>query len=153
MEIEHYLSNEQASISLGKRLASLCKNPAILTFSGAIGAGKTTLIRAFIKESGISGAIKSPTFSLVESYFLATHTIHHFDLYRINDIEELDYIGYRDYFTENSICIIEWPERAVDYLPQIDIHFTLYGNDCSRKLKIVANTNKGSQILTALLRE
>ncbi len=147
------LKNEDKTLEFAKKLASCISFPSVLTFSGPIGAGKTTLIRAFIKALGVAGTIKSPTFSLVESYRLDAFMIHHFDLYRICDTEELEYIGYRDYFNDGSICLLEWPEHARDYLPLVDIAFKLSNNGMGRKLEMVAHTTKGQCAITMLVGE
>jgi tRNA threonylcarbamoyladenosine biosynthesis protein TsaE len=123
----------------------------IVTFSGEIGAGKTTLVRAFLRALGVDSAIKSPTFSLVESYSINPSLfIHHFDLYRIVAEEELDLIGFRDYFVENAVCCIEWPERAPDYLSTIDIAFSLDIKKMGRILHARANSQKGMIALNCI---
>jgi len=147
------LPNEQASEKMAERLASCLVSPLVLTFSGNIGAGKTTMIRAMLRNLGVDTAIKSPTFSLVESYQGAHLQIHHFDLYRIHDETELDYIGFRDYFSTNAICCIEWPERAPSYLAMADIKFTLDLKGVGRKMHIDAPSPAGAAVLSCLARE
>ncbi|AHE68210.1 tRNA (adenosine(37)-N6)-threonylcarbamoyltransferase complex ATPase subunit type 1 TsaE [Legionella oakridgensis] len=147
------LPNEYESEQIATRLAACLRAPLILTFSGEIGAGKTTLIRALLRALGIYSAIKSPTFSLIESYQMSDLHIHHFDLYRIQDEAELDYLGFRDYFSDNTICLIEWPERAVCYLEQIDVGFLLSMSDEGRTLNATAYSAVGFNILTTLAGE
>ena len=131
---------------------SLClQAPLILTFKGEIGVGKTTFIRALLKSLGVGVAIKSPTFSLVESYQGIDLQIHHFDLYRIHDLSELDYIGFRDYFGDHAICCIEWPERAGSYLSSTDIQFTLNLKGAGREMTISAVSSAGMEVLSCLL--
>ncbi|MBA2709892.1 MAG: tRNA (adenosine(37)-N6)-threonylcarbamoyltransferase complex ATPase subunit type 1 TsaE [Tatlockia sp.] len=144
------LVNESASIALAKQLASCLVSPLVLTFSGEIGAGKTTLIRALLRALGIKSAIKSPTFSLIESYDCDNLKIHHFDLYRIQDESELEYIGFRDYFQDKAICCIEWPERAKFQLNQIDINFAFTISGSGRLLSCTTNSVAGEKILSCL---
>ena len=102
---------------------------------------------------GVSVPIKSPTFSLVESYQGSHLQIHHFDLYRIHDETELDYIGFRDYFSDNALCCIEWPERAGDYLSVADIEFTLSIKGAGREMKIDALSSAGAAVLSCFAGE
>lgn len=125
----------------------------IMTFSGDIGAGKTTIIRAMLKELGVQSTIKSPTFSLVESYLTPNRAIHHFDLYRIAHEDELEYLGFRDYFTAQSLCCIEWAEHAGHSLPEIDIGFKLIIKGAGRDMHITAFNETGRRILACLAGE
>jgi len=132
------------------RLATCLTSPLVLTFSGDLGAGKTTFIRAMLRAVGITTAIKSPTFSLIESYQWQHLQIHHFDLYRIYDSAELEYIGFREYFSENAICCIEWPERASPSLDYADIHFSFAICGGGRLLTIQPLSAAGDAILSCL---
>lgn len=147
------LPDEQASERIAAQLAACLFSPLVLTFSGDIGAGKTTFIRAMLRSLGVHTAIKSPTFSLVESYQGTHLQIHHFDLYRIHDETELDYIGFRDYFSANAICCIEWPERAPRYLALADVKFTLDLNGVGRKMRLDALSSTGDTVLSCLAGE
>lgn len=147
------LPDEQASERMAAQLAACLFSPLVLTFSGDIGAGKTTFIRAMLRSLGVHTAIKSPTFSLVESYQGTHLQIHHFDLYRIHDETELDYIGFRDYFSANAICCIEWPERAPGYLALTDVKFTLDLNGVGRKMRLEALSSTGDTVLSCLAGE
>ncbi len=147
------LPDEQATESIAARLAACLFSPLVLTFSGDIGAGKTTLIRAMLRRLGVHTAIKSPTFSLVESYQGTHLQIHHFDLYRIHDETELDYIGFRDYFSAKAICCIEWPERAPGYLAAPDIQCTLGLKGVGRQMQISALSSTGAVVLSCLAGE
>jgi tRNA threonylcarbamoyladenosine biosynthesis protein TsaE len=144
------LPEEQASEDFAACLAQCLNPPLVMTFSGDLGSGKTTFIRAMLRQLGIQSSIKSPTFSLVESYESASLLIHHFDLYRIHQEEELDYLGFRDFFTKDSICCIEWPEHAANALPKIDIRFKLRMKGAGRELHISALSAAGKQILARL---
>lgn len=147
------LFDEQSSECLANRLANYLTPPLVIAFSGEIGAGKTTIIRAMLKQMGVTSAIKSPTFSLVESYVCHDVPIHHFDLYRIHHEDELEYLGFRDYFSRQSICCIEWAEHAGKALPAIDIRFKLDIKGAGRQLQITAVSDAGNRILACLAGE
>lgn len=144
------LPNEEASTQFGVLLGKTLLPPLVLTFSGDLGAGKTTIIRAMLKSIGIESTIKSPTFSLVESYACKTMQIHHFDLYRIHNAEELDYLGFRDYFSNQSICCIEWPEHAGAQLAEVDLRFNLSCKGVGRHIQMFASSMVGQKILNDL---
>lgn len=148
--VEKILTNEKATKNEARNLASLCYPALVVGFSGPIGAGKTTFIRFFLQALGITENIKSPTYSLIESYKYAAGSIHHFDLYRLTTPDELEYLGYKEFFTDKTICCIEWPEHALDYLPNIDLHYHFKVIGKMRKLIIVAGTVKGQIILQNL---
>lgn len=148
---EIHLADEHSSEQWARRLAPCLRSPAVLTFSGEIGAGKTTFIRALLRGLGIVSAIKSPTFSLVETYECKNFQLHHFDLYRIQDELELDYIGFRDYFEDASISCIEWPERASGSIRTVDMHFDLIIKESGRVMIIAARTPLGAQMLSCLM--
>ncbi|QMT58951.1 tRNA (adenosine(37)-N6)-threonylcarbamoyltransferase complex ATPase subunit type 1 TsaE [Legionella sp. PC997] len=147
------LPDEKASELFASHLASCLCPSLILTFSGDLGAGKTTIIRAMLRHMGVQSPIKSPTFSLVESYLCNHLTLHHFDLYRIHHEEELEYLGFRDYFTQESICCIEWAENAGGALPQVDIRFKLAIKGAGREMQIMALSAAGKRILARLAGE
>lgn len=144
------LPDETATEAMAIRLAQVISAPLVLGLQGEIGAGKTTLIRAMLRALGVSGAIKSPTYALVESYTIKDLHIHHFDLYRIQEDEELDYIGFRDYFISPSICCIEWPERIQKGLDCIDMQLVLTMKGTGRALQIQAISEKGCHVLSLL---
>ena len=144
------LPTELMTEQLAKRFASCLVSPMVLTFTGEIGAGKTTFIRATLRALGVTSAIKSPTFSLVESYQVSNLQLHHFDLYRIHDETELDYIGFRDFFAGSSIFFIEWPENARHYLDRADIRFSLVTKGAGRELHAQALSSAGVKILSCL---
>jgi tRNA threonylcarbamoyladenosine biosynthesis protein TsaE len=142
--------DESASEALATKLATCLVSPLVLTFSGEIGAGKTTFIRALLRSLGVKSAIKSPTFSLIESYNCQNLQIHHFDLYRIHDESELEYIGFRDYFQDRAVCCIEWPERASHSLAHVDINFAFTISGSGRLLSCSAASAAGEKILACL---
>lgn len=147
------LPNVEATECFARRLAQGLSAPMIMTFQGEIGAGKTTLIRAMLRALGVQSAIKSPTFSLVESYLIESLCIHHFDLYRIHDETELEYIGFRDYFTANAVCLIEWPERAMNDIHPVDINISFEFKGLGRQMEYHANSPKGMAMLSRIIGE
>ncbi len=126
------LNNEQDSQRLAQLLATqlsadtLPKSDAIVIFlQGTLGAGKTTLVRYLLHALGHQGAVKSPTYGLLEEYQLQLGKVCHFDLYRLNSSEELEYIGIREYLAQSQICLFEWAEHGQDLLPVADLQITL----------------------------
>lgn len=146
------LANEQATHALARQLAHGLVSPAILTFSGDLGAGKTAFVRAMLRALGVTSTIKSPTFSVVESYVLPDYAIHHFDLYRLSDEAELEAIGVRDYFGADDVCCVEWPERAPDLLAHADVNFIFEfdTNHEGRTVIATALSDAGISLLTCL---
>lgn len=148
--LEFTLHSEADTQHLAALFAPTLLPPQLIGFSGNLGAGKTTFIRAVLRANGVQGAIKSPTFALVESYPLPDYMIHHFDIYRLSHDAELDAFGFRDYCMDDAICFIEWPERIPslnDYLDMV-LSFQVVGDH--RKLTIKGLTQSGQMILEGL---
>jgi tRNA threonylcarbamoyladenosine biosynthesis protein TsaE len=149
------LNGESATLDFGHDLAQVIVPGLTLYLHGDLGAGKTTLVRGLIHALGYAGKVKSPTYTLVENYPVqsqsATFNIYHFDLYRFNDDEEWEAAGFRDYFNDESVCLIEWPEKAAHVLPLPDINVTFTIFDQHRKIVLNATTDKGEQSLSRLL--
>jgi tRNA threonylcarbamoyladenosine biosynthesis protein TsaE len=123
----------------------------VIYLSGPLGAGKTTFVRGFLRGLGYQGVVKSPTYTLVEPYSFSNGRVcYHFDLYRLADPEELEFTGARDYFTNSSICLIEWPEKAIGYLAEADIQCVLAHHPDGRSLKLTACSVKGDQLMRLL---
>jgi len=152
-EFNCVLVDEQATINIGAELAAIVKqqNKGLVAYlHGDLGAGKTTLTRGFVIGMGHIGKVKSPTYTLVEPYDLADWHIYHFDLYRLSDPEELEFMGIRDYFNNDCCSFIEWPEKGAGFIVNADIHLNLAYSGEQRKLSIVAETLWGEDILRLL---
>ena len=143
--MEYEIPSAKFMEAFGAALAEYANSQDIVFLSGDLGAGKTTLVRGFLRALGHSGNVKSPTYTLVENYCLKNKEIYHFDLYRLNDPEELEAMGIRDYFNENAICFFEWPEKASEILPEPSISINIVQNGNGRKLTFISNPNKPEQ--------
>jgi len=135
---------------LGGRLARNCPSGCRIFVEGPLGAGKTTLVRGFIQALGFSGTVKSPTYTLVEPYFLEKHTVFHFDFYRIATPEELESIGLRDYFDRSAICLVEWPDKAGPVLEAGDLLIVIAMGDQGREVILQAKSAVGMGLIQSL---
>ncbi len=132
------------------RLLGECVERGVIYLRGDLGAGKTTLCRGILRSKGHAGAVKSPTYTLVEPYRLPAVNLFHFDLYRLADPEELEFMGIRDYFRPGNLCIVEWPERGEGILPRADLEVTIGVESRGRAVSIMAYSDFGETILTGL---
>lgn len=156
-QLEYFLADELATIAVGECLANVVlaqrkqanqAQPALIIYlKGDLGAGKTTLTRGFVRGMGHQGNVKSPTYTLVEPYELPPWKVYHFDLYRLGDAEELEYMGIRDYFVENCCCFIEWPEKGAGILPKADIVIELEYINEQRRVEMCASSLWGEEVL------
>ena len=150
-----YVADEAEMCAFGHRLVeTICSEShskgVTLYLNGPLGAGKTTLSRGIIQGLGHKGKVKSPTYTLVEEYRLQDKNIYHFDLYRLSDPEELEFMGIRDYFTENSICLIEWAEKGQGLLAEPDLLVNIdYANN-ARNVQLIAKSKLGNNIIQHL---
>jgi tRNA threonylcarbamoyladenosine biosynthesis protein TsaE len=152
-EVTLYLADEEAMTAFGGCIAKTTQGHGLIFLEGDLGAGKTTLSRGIIRGLGHVGAVKSPTFTLVEPYEIGEIRAFHFDLYRLVDPEELEYLGIRDYFDDDALCLIEWPEKGAGFLPKPDLTITISPQDSGRSLKILSRGSCGEAWCAALALE
>ncbi|MCG6932343.1 MAG: tRNA (adenosine(37)-N6)-threonylcarbamoyltransferase complex ATPase subunit type 1 TsaE [Gallionella sp.] len=142
-----HLDDESATIALAGRLAKRLRPGMVIFLHGDLGAGKTTLVRGIMNAMGYSGRIKSPTYTLVEPYHINGLDLRHFDLYRLNDEAEWEAAGFRDEFDGRNIFLIEWPEKAMGFIPKADIDITFEILPDGRDVGIKGNTPSGRECL------
>lgn len=148
------LPDEAATIALGQALAPVLRAGMVVWLDGDLGAGKTTLVRALLRGLGHTGPVKSPTYTLVEVYVVSSLYWYHFDFYRFNEAAEFEDAGLGEYFRDDSVCLVEWPEKAAGYVPSPDLALVFRIADapaCGRTLTLQAHSAKGQQCLNALL--
>jgi tRNA threonylcarbamoyladenosine biosynthesis protein TsaE len=143
------VASESGMVALGKRLAHLLDDIRLLCLRGPLGSGKTTLVRGILRGLGYHGVVRSPTFTLVESYTL-TRDVHHFDLYRLKDPEELEFLGVRDYLQGDNLCIVEWPERVGKVLSVPDVDVMIGITDMGRHVQFTAHSTRGEPVVSGL---
>ncbi len=145
------INNESEMLKYGGKLFRYSVPTSVVIFlQGDLGAGKTTLVRGFLRESGYQGIVKSPTFTLVEDYQLANIHLIHFDLYRLSDAEELEWIGIRDYLDQEVVCFVEWADRGEGVLPQPDVVINIDIDGDTRIVSANAKSPVGVSMLHAL---
>jgi tRNA threonylcarbamoyladenosine biosynthesis protein TsaE len=152
------LQDETATNALGAALAeALLRPPAaaeadglVVGLSGDLGAGKTTLVRALLRQAGVTGPVKSPSFALLEPYEVSRLHLYHFDFYRFKNPREFLECGFSELFGPGAVCLVEWPERAGEFLPAADLHVCLRMVDSGRSVLVGANTESGERCLHRL---
>lgn len=152
-QISLILPNTQATVALGEQLAQVIKQldfGMVVYLNGSLGAGKTTLTRGFVQGMGHQGNVKSPTYTLVEPYDLTPWQVYHFDLYRLSDPEELEYMGIRDYFIGKSCTFIEWPEKGQGAIASADLIINLAYSGEQRTVELFAKSTTGQSVLALL---
>jgi tRNA threonylcarbamoyladenosine biosynthesis protein TsaE len=136
------LKDTKATEQFGARLWNDLPEKCLIFLHGDLGAGKTTLVRGFLRAAGYTGAVKSPTYTLVEEYTIAGRKIFHFDLYRVVDPEELEWIGIRDYFDQDCLCFIEWPDKGIGFLPEPDWVISLAVEGLGRSIEMLGRPER-----------
>ncbi len=144
------LDSEAAQEALGARLAQVCQDRALIYLEGDLGAGKTTLTRGFLRGLGHLGAVKSPTYTLIEPYRIGQRRVYHLDLYRVADPAELEYLGLREMLEEKAVLLIEWAERGRGWLPEPDLRIRIRHRGAARELRLSASKPSGEKLLAAL---
>lgn len=144
-----YLPDADATMRAGSSLARSLAGGMVVTLSGELGAGKTTLVRGLLRALGWTGAVKSPSYALLEHYPVSSLYCYHFDFYRFDKQGEWEDTGFAEHFRPDSICVIEWPERVRGMLPQVDLALSLAYLGEGRELTLQSLTQAGSECLTA----
>lgn len=149
-----HLLNEEQLLAVAQQLGQLIQagssQPLTVYLLGDLGVGKTTFSRGLVQQLGHQGHVKSPTYTLVETYELAPWLVHHFDLYRLADPEELEFMGIRDYLGTQTVILAEWPQRGEGYLPAADLTITLAYAEPGRLMTMTASTERGRELLEKL---
>jgi tRNA threonylcarbamoyladenosine biosynthesis protein TsaE len=143
------LANAEATLGAGAAIAPAMVGGMVVTLSGELGAGKTTLVRGALRRLGWVGPVKSPSYTLVEHYAISSLYFYHFDFYRFNDPEEWESTGFSEYFQPTAVCLIEWPERVALRLPVVDLALALSVQGSGRALLLAARTLAGKACLAA----
>jgi len=153
-EIELYLADAEATDTFGEALArafpGAVRGCAVLCLRGELGAGKTTCARSLLRALGVGGLIRSPTFTLLESYRAGALTCIHVDLYRLQSAVEVDELGLRDHLSPGCLMLIEWPEKGGDAVPAADLELTLEYAHTGRRATLRARTVLGIEWLDLL---
>jgi tRNA threonylcarbamoyladenosine biosynthesis protein TsaE len=142
--------DEAGLAAVARALAPAVREGGVIHLVGALGAGKTTFARALLGALGIEARIKSPTYSLVESYTIGDLAAHHLDLYRIAAAEEVEWLGLRDLAAGRQLWLIEWPERATAAVPAADLIVELAHAPQGRDLRLLASTQTAKRWLEGL---
>ena len=145
------IHNEVEMQDLGGRLAQCCHDAIVMYLRGPLGAGKTTLIRGFMRGIGYTGVVKSPTYTLIEPYEVGETRLYHLDLYRIEAAEELAYLGLRELHDGKTIMLVEWPERGAGFLPPADLILEIEYAAEGRRLSLIAPTPTGEAVAKVLM--
>jgi tRNA threonylcarbamoyladenosine biosynthesis protein TsaE len=154
-KVKYFLASEAEMMALASEFAKSCqqvKASCKIYLQGELGTGKTTFARGFLRALGYQDKIKSPTYTLMETYALLDRNIYHLDLYRISDANELEFIGLRDILAEDAILLVEWPERAKDLLPPADLYCYIEISKNGRTIEVRAQGKIGETLLKKILR-
>jgi tRNA threonylcarbamoyladenosine biosynthesis protein TsaE len=147
---EDEAGTQKLAISLANAMVKSEMAGVVIYLEGDLGAGKTTFSRDFLQSLGHVGSVKSPTYTLVEPYTIAGLEVFHFDLYRLNDPEELEFMGIRDYFNDNTLCLVEWPQNGGLMLPEADLNIKIDYEKTGRAFCLNALTPRAEKWLTEI---
>ncbi|MEL0083284.1 MAG: tRNA (adenosine(37)-N6)-threonylcarbamoyltransferase complex ATPase subunit type 1 TsaE [Gammaproteobacteria bacterium] len=147
---KRYLADENAQSRFGEELAGHLSMGLLVMLRGDLGAGKTTLVRGLLRGLGYTGSVRSPTFTLLESYQTDAVSVCHLDLYRLADMDELELLGIRDYLDGHWSLWVEWPQRAPELARMADIEMNIEFTDPGRTVILAAATARGEQLLEKL---
>lgn len=151
LSCQQHIADAEAMEALGARLAAVSTEGGLLVhLHGDLGAGKTTLVRGFLRGLGHAGTVRSPTYTLVEPYDFPQRSVYHLDLYRLGDAEELEWIGLRDLLDGTSVALIEWPERGQGVLPPADLEIRIEYNDSARDVVLIGLSPAGERVVQQL---
>jgi tRNA threonylcarbamoyladenosine biosynthesis protein TsaE len=142
--------SERATEEWGAKIGAALIGGEVIFLDGDLGAGKTTFVRGVLRGLGHTGTVKSPTYTLVEPYSFPSFSVYHFDLYRLNNPEELEFVGLRDYLSGNGVCLFEWPARGEGHLPPPDLSVTISAGTGGRQLEWAAHTQSGERLVRTL---
>lgn len=143
-EVTLFAADEEAMLALAAKLAALTGGVGVIFLQGDLGMGKTTFSRGLLRGLGHTGSVKSPTFTIVEPYEIGEMRVFHFDLYRLVDPEELEFFGIRDYLHDDTLCLIEWPERGAGVLPAPDLEIWIDIHGEGRVLRFEPHSARAS---------
>jgi tRNA threonylcarbamoyladenosine biosynthesis protein TsaE len=147
---EFLLADADATARLGAALATCLTPGLVIHLEGDLGAGKTTLVRALLRALGHTGPVKSPTYALVEVYVVSNLYLYHFDFYRFGSPEEFLDAGLDEYFRQDAVCLVEWPDKAAGFLPAADLRLCFQPHAGGRRLLPLAASAKGETCLKSL---
>jgi tRNA threonylcarbamoyladenosine biosynthesis protein TsaE len=145
-----FLPDEASTLALGREIAPFLAPGTVVWLRGNLGAGKTTIARAILRALGHKGAVKSPSYTLVEVYLVSSLYLYHLDLYRLNTPGEFEEAGLGEYFGKDAICLVEWPEKAAGHLPSADVELFLRFAGESREARLSARGERGRECASVL---
>ena len=149
-DLTRFLPAESDTLAFGAALAPCLEPDLVIHLTGELGAGKTTLARGILRGLGHAGKVKSPSYTLVEPYTFSRLYLYHFDFYRFTEPREFEEAGFREHFNPDTVCLVEWPEKAAGFVPAADIRITLKAQGSGRQLEIDADTEAGRRCLKRL---